>query len=65
MRDLEQDEEPKEDKQVTPPKVRGMNVVASVDVGLATDVVLATIGTVQRASLVGTETIADKRSQLL
>ena len=40
-----------------------MDIVASVDVGLAADVVLAAIRTVERTSLVGTETIADKRSQ--
>ena len=64
LRDLEQDKEPKKDKQVAPPEVCRMDVVASVDVGLATDVVLAAIGAVERASLVGTETIADERSQL-
>ena len=41
-----------------------MDIVAGVDVGLATDVVLAAIGTVERASLVGTETIADEECQL-
>lgn len=59
--ELEQEQEPEDDEEVTPPDVRHVQPETDVDIVATDDEVLSRGSAVKRANLVGAKTVSGKR----